>query len=198
MPPSESLIGKGIITHSHPVPLTRSVSLLPTGIYVLFQKIKRYLRIGFLLHLMTIAGIATAFYFYNIAQDIGFEHIQINTLFYLYLSAYGASLPFFAQLDARSRYQNYKLMKDKLYRYGFSKRIVEPLSWSRCQRDAIQVAADDLGYSKEMKSLFKSLGYKWFHIIPRILIRNPRLILTKAYWDKTLFVKHYTLKNFPY
>lgn len=198
MPPSETFIRKGIITQSNPIPLTRSVSISPAVIYVLVQKIKRYLRIGFLLHLMTIAGIAMAFYFFILAQHIGFESIRIETLFYLYLSAYGASLPLFAQLDARSRYQNYKLMKDKLYRYGFSKRIVEPLSWSRCQRDAIQVAADDLGYSKEMKSLFKSLGFKWFHIIPRILIRNPRLILTKAYWNKTLFVKHYTLKNFPY
>lgn len=173
-----------------------SVSLLSFSFYVLTQKIKRYLKVGYLLHIMTIAGILLSVYFFRVAMSEGVKLFSLKYFIYLYLAIYGATLPVFAQLDARSRYQNYKLIKDKLYRYGFSSRLIEPLSWSRCQRDAIRVAAKDLGYGPELDRALKNLGFRWFHIIPRILIKNPLLLFDKNYWYRTLFVKHYRLKSF--
>ncbi len=165
---------------------------------ILSHKIYRYLKIGYLLHLISLLGIMMAILFLKFTKVAILNDQLLQQLSYGYLAAYGAVLPIFAQLDARSRYQNYKLIKDKLHRYGFSTRIIDPFTWSRCQRDAIQVAADDLGYRKQMKDHFKKLGFKWYHIIPRILLRNPRLLFTKNYWYRTLFVRYYALKSFPY
>lgn len=172
--------------------------LLSHKLYIAYEKMKRYLIIGFLLHLMAMAGTLMAVYFFWKLQQEDLEFLSFSWFLNFYLGLYGASLPIFAQLDARSRYQNYKLLKDKMFRYGFQARLVEPFTWSRCQRDAIQVAANDLGKKQEMKDYLKQLGYRWYHIIPRILLKQPRLILTRAYWTRTLFVKHYRLKYFEY
>jgi hypothetical protein len=165
---------------------------------ILSHKIYRYFKVGYLLHLISLLGVVMAIFFLKFTKVAILNNQLPQQLLYGYLAAYGAVLPIFAQLDARSRYQNYKLIKDKLHRYGFSARIIDPFTWSRCQRDAIQVAANDLGYKKQMQDYFKKLGFKWYHVLPRILIRNPRLLFTKSYWFRTLFVKYYALKNFPY
>ena len=177
----------------------RSAPILPFySLSILSHKIYRYFKVGYLLRLISLLGVVMAIFFLKFTKVAILNNQLPQQLLYGYLAAYGAVLPIFAQLDARSRYQNYKLIKDKLHRYGFSTRIIDPFTWSRCQRDAIQVAADDLGYKMQMQDYFKKLGFEWYHVLPRILIRNPRLLFTKSYWFRTLFVKYYALKSFPY
>jgi hypothetical protein len=103
-------------------------------------------------------------------------------------------MPLFAQLDARSRYQNYKLVKDNLFAYGFQKRIVKPFIKSRCQRDAVKAAAYDLGRSQQCKEYFRINGYKWYHLTPDVIFKDPSLLLTKNFWITTLFAKTYHSK----
>jgi len=103
--------------------------------------------------------------------------------------------PIYPQCDARSRYQNYKQVKDHLYLYGFQSRIVKPFSYSRCQRDAVIAAAEELGLEKQCKDYFKSQGYYWYHILPDFLFRHPTYLLHKAFWLNTFLLNTIRLKS---
>lgn len=160
-------------------------------VYIGWMRIIRYLQTGLLLHLMAVLGIIGFVVFIKLTLR-SFE--QGNVFFIVlnsYLTLYFLSLPFFSQLDARSRYRNYKMIKDKFYQYGFDERIVRPFIFSRCQRDAIFIAAKDLNLTKELNICFYNMGFRWYHILPHLVVKNPKILLTKSYWQKTLFVKSY-------
>ncbi len=114
----------------------------------------------------------------------------------LILSVYLFSLLVTTQLDAYSRYQNYKMVKDMLYKNGFRGLIVKPFSKSQCQREAVKEAACQLNMDKQVKKYFYDSGYRWFHIIPTVLLENPLLFFTKGYWITTFFVPNYRSKYF--
>jgi hypothetical protein len=152
-----------------------------------------YLKLGYLLHLMSIAEIfMIVLFFENI--DIG-NWLQGGYLpaKILFLFAF-VTAPLFPQCDARSRFQNYKQVKDRLYLYGFQARIIKPFSFSRCQRDAVLVAAEELGLKKECKQYFINQGYQWYHIVPTFLIKKPTYLFYKAFWLNTFFAKYYRSK----
>lgn len=161
------------------------------------MRIIRYLQTGYLLHLISIFSVFMVFWLGNL---FGREFTLKTFSLRLFLSGYGSgyffTLIFFSQLDARSRFQNYKLTKDKLYEYGFDIRLLRPFVYSRCQRDAIAVAAREMNFGNEWKKLNHQLGFKWYHLLPHLVIKHPKILLTKDYWDKTLFVKPYHSKYF--
>lgn len=152
-----------------------------------------YFKLGYLLHLMTIAetllivACFKQFHLIEWAQE-GNPIIRWFLLFCLVFP------PIFPQCDARSRYQNYKQVKDHLYLYGFQCRIIKPFSHSRCQRDAVLAAAEELGYKTECKNYFKAQGYKWHHLMPDFLVKNPQFLFNKQFWLSTFFVKTYKSK----
>jgi hypothetical protein len=113
-----------------------------------------------------------------------------------FASTYFFTLIFFSQFDARSRYQNYKMVKDKFFEYGFDARLLKPFVYSRCQRDAIRVAAGELDFGKEWKQFTCQLGFRWYHLLPTIILRHPAVLFTKSYWSKTLFARTYHAKYF--
>ena len=161
------------------------------------MRMLRYLKTGYLLHLITVAAVFLFFAFskkFVFLLETGGSIFSI--LFFGYLTLFTFTLPFFSQLDAHSRYQNYKMVKDKIFHYGFDKRILRPFVYSRCQRDAISVAVHEMQYGKEWGSLIYSLGFRWYHILPHMIVRNPFILFTKQYWNKTLFVKPYKSKYF--
>jgi hypothetical protein len=100
-------------------------------------------------------------------------------------------LSILGQLDARSRYQNYKQIKDQLLQYGFDKRILRPALKSRCLRDAAQAAADDVGHGDRCRHHFLSCGYRWFHLLPDFAFRRPQFLLTAFFWRTTFFAPAY-------
>lgn len=164
---------------------------------VVLMRILRYLQTGYLLHLMALASVFLCYYLGKEFLILWEDHSGFWKLFlYGYGSAYFFTLIFFSQFDARSRYQNYKLVKDKFYEYGFDRRFLKPFVYSRCQRDAIQVAAAELNYYSEWRKLVHVWGFRWYHILPHIVVRSPKVLFTKDYWSKTLFVKTYHLKHF--
>lgn len=115
---------------------------------------------------------------------------------HLILGIYFSSLVFTSQLDAYSRYQNYKMAKDLIHQYGFKKSLVKIFSKSRCQREAFAEAAKSLGFKKEIDNYFYSVGFRWYHILPAIILKKPTTLLTKEYWLSTLFVPNYKSKYF--
>jgi hypothetical protein len=155
------------------------------------RKIISYLKAGYLLHAITLSEIiffSSFFYFINVASWFSINDYIIWKLLALSPSV---CMPLFAQLDARSRFQNYKLVKDHLYVYGFQPRILKPFVKSRCQRDAAIAAAGELGMAVQCKAYFESFGYRWYHLFPDIIFKEPGVLLTKNFWLTTLFTKTY-------
>lgn len=179
--------------------LAAHISFRPSYSYpkVVVMRILRFLQTGYLLHLMGICSILLVYFFGRKvlmlrAEGEGTVSILINGFVCLYFF----SLIIFSLLDARSRYQNYKMAKDRLYKYGFDARLLKPFIYSRCQRDAIAAAVGDLELRKEWTALKHKMGFRWYHLLPDMVIKNPWLLFTRDYWSKTLFVRKYNSKYF--
>lgn len=157
-------------------------------------KIKTYLLVGKLLHIIAVTELILIILIipklYNIETQQGLFLTGLRYFAIIYL----ASLPFFSQLDARSRFQNYKQIKDQFFQYGFDKRILSPVLKSRCQRDAAVISATELGYKNECINHFKTHGYRWYHIIPDFFWSHPHFLLSKYFWRTTFFVPYYQSK----
>jgi hypothetical protein len=149
-----------------------------------------YLKLGVLLHLITILELIFLTLLFTEA-DIAFWLSSGWFVFKIFLLGYIICLPIFAQLDARSRYQNYKQAKDQFYLHGFRSLILLPFLKSRCQRDAVSVAAEELGYGDAARAFFYQNGYRWYHLLPDFSFRRPQFLLTKHFWINTFFMKDY-------
>ncbi len=152
-----------------------------------------YYKLGYLLHLMTIAEIVLIVACFKQFHLIAWAQ-EGNPFFRWFLLFCLVFPPIFPQCDARSRYQNYKQVKDHLFLYGYQNRIIKPFSHSRCQRDAVLAAAEELGFEVECKNYFIMLGYKWHHLMPDFLVNNPKFLFNKQFWLTTFFVKTYKSK----
>ena len=175
---------------------SKNIALKPAKLVVAYQRFSRYLYIGAFLHFVAVFGI---YLFLEGTQELLVYQSKPSDI-YLYmwivLAWFGFWLPFFAELDAYSRYQNYKLIKDKLFVNGFDNRLIRPLMYSKCQRIAILVAAKDLKINNEVNAYFYKAGYRWYHFLPDLFIKNPLILFHKKFWDKILFTRYYKLQNF--
>jgi hypothetical protein len=150
-----------------------------------------YLRAGYLLHIITFIEISCFSFLYDLLNISSWFDNDNHLILKLIAVSPAVGMPLFAQLDARSRYQNYKLVKEHLYVYGFQPRILKPFRKSRCQRDAAIAAASELGLSAPCKNYFKSYGYSWYHLLPDMIFANPEILLTRSFWVTTLFTRTY-------
>src|SRR3972149_10095702 len=115
------------------------------GILKSIRRVKTYLKVGELLHLIGLISLILFILFYKLAI---YHHEQGRVLLiiiYGYFSYLTFWITIFAELDARSRFQNYKQLKDQLFNYGYQERLLKPMLNSRCQRDAVYVACAELG-----------------------------------------------------
>eukprot|EP00831_Metopus_contortus_P046159 TRINITY_DN37048_c0_g1_i1.p1 TRINITY_DN37048_c0_g1~~TRINITY_DN37048_c0_g1_i1.p1 ORF type:complete len:187 (-),score=25.49 TRINITY_DN37048_c0_g1_i1:398-958(-) len=87
----------------------------------------------------------------------------------------------FALADGVSRHREYLRIKAMFLKYGFSERILRPLARSRCQRDAALHAARETGYFAQACSYFQARGYRWYHILPDTVIRNPLVFVSPTF-----------------
>lgn len=160
--------------------------------YIFYKKLASFLRTSAILQLFFLVITALFFVFaYRIySGEKGI--LTWNAL----LTLFFFSLSITTQLDAYSRYQNYKMVKDLFHKNGFRRLIIKPFSKSQCQRDAVKEAAQQLQIYSPVKKYFHELGYRWYHIIPSVLIENPLLIFTRNYWITTFFVPNYKSKYF--
>ena len=149
-----------------------------------------YLRAGLLLHFVTLLEISllAAFVPKLLSTKTGLHletSLNAGILFFLTL------LPIMSQLDARSRYQEFKRVKDQFRIFGFDGRLLKPLVNSRCQRDAARAAAYELGYGRQCREFYHSLGYRWYHLTPNFLLSNPRFLTSRRFWKSTFFLSTY-------
>jgi len=153
-----------------------------------------YLRAGCFLHVITLAELAllcmVSSYFSGSSSALADADIFLK----LILISFFPVLLLFSQLDARSRYQNYKQLKDQLFLYGFDRRIFKPILGSRCQRDAALAASEELGYGNKCRTYFKTCGYRWYHLTPDFIFQTPYFLMTRAFWRRTFFAPTYRRK----
>lgn len=164
--------------------------------YIFFKKIVRFVMVAKLLHMVSIIGLLIFFGFGRLALNTLESNHMPGFVYYLSLCFYGQVLIFFAQKDAVCRFQNYKRAKDLFFENRFKKRIANLFAVSRCQREAVKVAAADLGMAKDLTDYYRDLGYRWYHLIPDQVLEKPTILFTRIYWQKTLFVPCYQSKYF--
>lgn len=145
-----------------------------------------YLSAGILLHAITALELTA------ILLVVGLDHPvpKVPTLIVLGL------MVLFTQLDARSRFQEFKRIRDQLIRYGPDRRIFRSIAASRCQRDAGLAAADQLGYAAVGRRWYRAMGYRWYHLLPDFVCRHPGYLISPAFLRTTFFLSTYT-SRFP-
>jgi hypothetical protein len=176
---------------------SETVHAQPSVYSIKMNKFIRFIKVGYFLHMMALTGIFL--FFIGISKIFGWFENPHNFLYlivYFLIMIQGFTLPFFAELDALGRYQNYKQAKEKLFTLGYDERLIKPFMYSKCQRDAVIIAAEDLNCKSEVKKYYYRNGYRWYHVFPDAFVKTPLVLFKKIFWTKILFVKHYQLKNF--
>ena len=155
----------------------------------------RYIKVGQFLHAMTLLALII---FVISLKNLKFTLVDFNfnQVLWLGLLLFGSSVAVISQMDAYGRFQNYKQIKDKFYQYGFNTKLIRPFMFSKCQRDAILVAAKDFNRATDVKLFFKSRGYKWYHILPDVCLKHPLIVFKKDFWSKILFTRYYKFQNY--
>ena len=157
-------------------------SITQSKLIVIMSNTARYLSAGILLHAITVFELFTILV---IATLVGAHPLKYPILMMLCL------FTLFSQLDARSRFQEYKKVRDQLTEYGPDKRIFKSVSNSRCQRDVALAAARQLGYETNCRVYFTVAGYRWHHLLPNFVKDHPRFFFSIAFWRTTFFASSY-------
>ena len=87
----------------------------------------------------------------------------------------------FALADSLSRYREFIRMRNAFKRFGLRTRILKRAAGSRCQRDAALAAAAEIGCVLEARAFFRSLGYRWYHVLPDRVVANPRIVFSASF-----------------
>ena len=156
--------------------------------------LQSYLLAGKLLHIITILEVLIILFLVPSIAELNTGTNFMLIVLKNYFVVFFISLPFFSQLDARSRFQNYKQIKDQIFLYGYKERILSPVLKSRCQRDAAWLAAKELGFEKECKLYYARHGYRWYHLFPDFLFSKPQFLFSFYFWKTTFFCTSYTPK----
>jgi len=169
-------------------------------LYIFFKKFLRFVRVAKYLHLVSFIGLLAFLWLGQLAMFKLESDFILGFVTYAFLSVYGLVLILFAQKDAWCRFQNYKLVKDLFFENRFNlqqkKRIAKIFSVSKCQREAVLVAARDLHWDRELAVFYHGIGYRWYSLIPDKVIDEPKILFTRRYWKRTLFVPFYPSKYF--
>ena len=87
----------------------------------------------------------------------------------------------FALADSLSRYREYVRMRNAFQRFGLQTRVLKRAAGSRCQRDAALAAAGEIGGALEARGYFRSLGYRWYHLLPDRVVANPLVFFSPSF-----------------
>jgi len=156
--------------------------------------LKRYIKVGKFLHSVALVAVLLAFISFIRLLSIDFNLDSANWFFCLFILYTFSSMSILAELDGYSRFQNYKQVKDQIYLNGFNERFLRPLLRSSCQREAAVLAGEELGLKCEVQQYFKKHRYKWYHIIPDFVFKNPSYFFSRFFWRTTFFAPYYRAK----
>lgn len=89
------------------------------------------------------------------------------------------------QADAWARWQDYRRVSSLFQRHGWRPLFLTPLCRSRCQRDAVLLAARQAGFGSRTQAWFHAKGYRWYHLAPDRVKADPRLIVNASFLKAT-------------
>ena len=158
------------------------------------NSIVSYWNVGILLHLSVVLFILESWFYWTKLRNAYFEEAIFFTIFWLGCLLFAFSHVFLVIMDAWSRFQNYKRIKDNLYSHGFSSKIATPYMGSKCQRTAFMVAAKELGMEQQVSSYYHRIGIRWYHFVPRFMIEDPLFLFRKSFVSRTFLEKYYKPK----
>ena len=141
-----------------------------------------YLAAGKLLHVITMLALASVILIALFMETCLFKSPAMVGM---------GLMAFYSQLDARSRYQEYKRAGDQLACYGPNRRIFGLFSHSRCQRDAVLAAAVHLGHAEACRKHFTNAGYRWYHLLPDFVSHHPGFLFSPTFLRATFFAPTY-------
>ena len=178
--------------------MLKSLSVLskPSKRAILINQIIRYIKIGSFLHFIGLVGFALFFAGFEMSRFYFTQQQFLWGYIWSILTIWFFTVPVFAEFDAYGRYQNYKQIKDALFEMGYDTRLIKPFMYSKCQRDAVNVAARDLDHHNEVKAFFYAKGYRKYHILPDAFNKNPLVLLSRLFWKRILFTEYYPSRNF--
>jgi len=153
-----------------------------------------YWNVGILLHFSVILFILESWFYWNKLKNAYFDEAAFFIAFWFGCLLFAFSHIFLVIMDAWSRFQNYKRIKDNLYVHGFSPKIATPYIGSKCQRTAFMVAARELGLEKEVTNYYTRIGIRWYHFIPRFMIQDPLFLFRRSFVSRTFLEKYYRPK----
>lgn len=168
----------------------------PSVSRIRFERFLRYIKVGAFLHVMSVVSLVIMIISAKIAMEFYSEGLNLKSFLWAAVAIWAFAVPFFSEFDALGRYQNYKQIKDVLYEMGYDERLIKPFIHSKCQRDAVVVAGDDLNCDSKVRAFFLRQGYRWYHILPDAFVNNPLVLFNRTFWTRILFTKRYQLKNF--
>ena len=154
----------------------------------------RYWKVGKLLHFVAFLAFFIALQSYLVLQNMNGEVSTSVWILWLMIFICFFNMAVLAELDGYSRYQNYKQIKDQIYLNGYQERLLKPLSKSSCQRAAVILAGDELGIKRIIEKYFYDRGYRWYHVIPDFVFKDPLLFFTVYFWKTTFFSPYYKPK----
>jgi len=153
-----------------------------------------YWNVGILLHLSIAIFIFESWFYWTKLKSAYLDESFIFAVFWLGSLLFAFSHIFFVIMDAWSRFQDYKRIKDKLYIHGFNPKIAMIYSGSKCQRTAFLVAAKELGMEQKAIAFYNRTGIRWYHFVPRFMIEDPMFLFKKSFVSRTFLEKHYSPK----
>ena len=153
-----------------------------------------YWNVGLLLHSSILLFILETLFYADRLRDSYQRDAFLATLWWFSCVLFAFSHIFLVAMDAWSRFQNYKRIKDHLFIHGFTPKIAKHYRGSKCQRTAAIVAAKELGLGKEMLDYYKRHGIRWFHFIPQFMVKDPLFLFKRYFWSRTFTEKYYEPK----
>ena len=137
------------------------------------RHLARYLAVSPLPHLTASFSASAAWLLASTALDAARADDCIAAVGLGVMACGWAGLAGIALADGYSRWREYGRVRRLLSRHGFRTRILRAVSSSRCQRDMALAAAGAVGRRHCARRFFRSLGYRWYHLLPDAVMRNP-------------------------
>lgn len=153
-----------------------------------------YWNVGSLLHTSVLLFILESLFYWSKLKDAYSNEAIGVALFWFGSLLFAFSHIFMVTLDAWSRFQNYKRVKDYFYMHGFTPKVASRYKGSKCQRTAVIVAANELGLQSEVQKYYRRAGVKWFHFVPEFMAKDPFFLFKKYFWSRTFMEKYYAPK----
>lgn len=153
-----------------------------------------YWNVGYLLHCSLVLFVMESLFYWDRLKHAYMHEPILMVFFWLWCLLFSFSHIFLVVMDAWSRFQNYKRIKDYFFVHGFTAKVARHYSGSKCQRNALLVAARELGFEDQARKYYRKIGIKWFHFVPQFMVNDPLFLFKSYFWSRTFMEKYYEPK----